>query len=301
MLTGRRLEAAEALSIGLVADVLEPEGLLERALQAAGEIAALAPWGVRLTKRGMWSALEIPSEQAAVEYEDRQQIIGHLRSGGPRGDRGLPPEAPCRVRRLADERALRRLRQDRARHGRLARDRADDRARSRAGGRARDRLFAQERRRRGGRAGARRARRLRGDPGRRRDNPRGPRRSRRRRWRASRRSTSSSTTRAPRGARRSRSSPRVAGTRSCTTNVEGVFHLTVALLPALRAAAKAEHPSRVINIGSIDGLRTPSVENYSYGASKGRRAHAHPAISPSAWPPSTSRSTRSRPVRSRAK
>jgi enoyl-CoA hydratase len=75
MLTGRRLEAQEALSIGLVADVLEPERLLERALQAAGEIAALAPWGVRLTKRGMWTALEIPSEQAAVEYEDRQQIM----------------------------------------------------------------------------------------------------------------------------------------------------------------------------------------------------------------------------------
>jgi NAD(P)-dependent dehydrogenase (short-subunit alcohol dehydrogenase family) len=52
------------------------------------------------------------------------------------------------------------------------------------------------------------------------------------------------------------------------TNVEGVFHLTVALLPALRAAADAEDPSRVINIGSIDGLRTPSVENYSYSASK---------------------------------
>ena len=52
------------------------------------------------------------------------------------------------------------------------------------------------------------------------------------------------------------------------TNVEGVFHLTVALLPALRAAADAEDPARVINIGSIDGLRTPSVENYSYSASK---------------------------------
>jgi NAD(P)-dependent dehydrogenase (short-subunit alcohol dehydrogenase family) len=52
------------------------------------------------------------------------------------------------------------------------------------------------------------------------------------------------------------------------TNVEGVFHLTVALLPTLRAAASAEAPARVINIGSIDGLRTPSVENYSYGASK---------------------------------
>jgi len=56
--------------------------------------------------------------------------------------------------------------------------------------------------------------------------------------------------------------------RVAHTNVEGVFHLTVALLPALRAAGEAEDPARVINIGSIDGLRTPSVENYSYSASK---------------------------------
>jgi NAD(P)-dependent dehydrogenase (short-subunit alcohol dehydrogenase family) len=52
------------------------------------------------------------------------------------------------------------------------------------------------------------------------------------------------------------------------TNVEGVFHLTVALLPALRAAADAADPARVINIGSIDGLRAPPTENYSYSASK---------------------------------
>jgi NAD(P)-dependent dehydrogenase (short-subunit alcohol dehydrogenase family) len=53
-----------------------------------------------------------------------------------------------------------------------------------------------------------------------------------------------------------------------TTNVEGVFHLTVALLGELRAAATAEDPARVINIGSINGLQPPSVENYSYSASK---------------------------------
>ena len=52
------------------------------------------------------------------------------------------------------------------------------------------------------------------------------------------------------------------------TNVEGVFHLTVALLGALRASANANPPARVINIGSIDGLRAPSLENYSYSASK---------------------------------
>jgi NAD(P)-dependent dehydrogenase (short-subunit alcohol dehydrogenase family) len=52
-----------------------------------------------------------------------------------------------------------------------------------------------------------------------------------------------------------------------STNVEGIFHLTVAL-PQLRAAADAEDPARVINIGSINGLEPPSVENYSYSASK---------------------------------
>ena len=52
------------------------------------------------------------------------------------------------------------------------------------------------------------------------------------------------------------------------TNVEGIFHLTVALLPALRAAASEASPARVINIGSVDGLRAPTMENYSYSASK---------------------------------
>jgi NAD(P)-dependent dehydrogenase (short-subunit alcohol dehydrogenase family) len=52
------------------------------------------------------------------------------------------------------------------------------------------------------------------------------------------------------------------------TNVEGPFNLTVGLLPALRAAATAEDPGRVINIGSIDGLRVPITQNYSYSAAK---------------------------------
>jgi len=75
MLTGRRVDAEEALRIGLVADVVDEARLLERAVQAAEQIAALSPWGVRLTKQGMWAALEIPSEQAAVQFEDRQQIM----------------------------------------------------------------------------------------------------------------------------------------------------------------------------------------------------------------------------------
>jgi NAD(P)-dependent dehydrogenase (short-subunit alcohol dehydrogenase family) len=52
------------------------------------------------------------------------------------------------------------------------------------------------------------------------------------------------------------------------TNLESVFHLTVGLLPALQAAASADDPARVINIGSIDGIRVPQVDTYSYSASK---------------------------------
>jgi NAD(P)-dependent dehydrogenase (short-subunit alcohol dehydrogenase family) len=62
--------------------------------------------------------------------------------------------------------------------------------------------------------------------------------------------------------------PAVGWEKVLHTNVEGIFHLTVGLLPALRASATADDPARVINIGSIDGIRAPSVENYSYSASK---------------------------------
>jgi len=51
-------------------------------------------------------------------------------------------------------------------------------------------------------------------------------------------------------------------------NVKGVFHLTRCMTPRLRAASKPGDPSRVINIGSIDGIQVPALETYSYSASK---------------------------------
>jgi NAD(P)-dependent dehydrogenase (short-subunit alcohol dehydrogenase family) len=52
------------------------------------------------------------------------------------------------------------------------------------------------------------------------------------------------------------------------TNIKGPFFLTSALVGALRAAATAADPARVINIGSVDGIRPPVMESYPYGASK---------------------------------
>jgi NAD(P)-dependent dehydrogenase (short-subunit alcohol dehydrogenase family) len=56
--------------------------------------------------------------------------------------------------------------------------------------------------------------------------------------------------------------------RVLALNVKGVFHLTKFLVPLLRSAGTVETPSRVINIGSIDGIGVPTLETYSYSASK---------------------------------
>jgi len=60
----------------------------------------------------------------------------------------------------------------------------------------------------------------------------------------------------------------VAFERVLALNVKGVFHLTKFLRPLLEANATSENPSRVINIGSIDGIHVPTLETYAYSASK---------------------------------
>ena len=52
------------------------------------------------------------------------------------------------------------------------------------------------------------------------------------------------------------------------TNVKSVFFLTQKLVDILEASASTSDPSRIINIGSIDGLGIPRAETYSYPASK---------------------------------
>ncbi len=56
-------------------------------------------------------------------------------------------------------------------------------------------------------------------------------------------------------------------------NVKGIFHLTRFLVPQLAAAGTHEDPSRVINIGSVDGLQVPALETYAYSASKAAVHH----------------------------
>ena len=47
-------------------------------------------------------------------------------------------------------------------------------------------------------------------------------------------------------------------------NVKSIFYLTQKLTPMLANQASIEDPARVINIGSIDGLKVPALECYAY-------------------------------------
>ncbi|MFD6198452.1 SDR family oxidoreductase [Mycobacteriaceae bacterium NPDC060252] len=64
--------------------------------------------------------------------------------------------------------------------------------------------------------------------------------------------------------------PADAWDRVLSVNLKGVFLLTQTLAPLLMAASSPDDPARVVNIGSIDGLRAPrsGITNFSYSASK---------------------------------
>jgi len=66
--TGRRIDAARALAIGLVNAVVEPEALLGEAGDLAREISRQAPIAVRATKRALTTGLALDLDSAiAVE------------------------------------------------------------------------------------------------------------------------------------------------------------------------------------------------------------------------------------------
>src|SRR6266851_1548937 len=62
--------------------------------------------------------------------------------------------------------------------------------------------------------------------------------------------------------------PAAAWDKVVDLNLKAPFFLTRAFLPLLEAAGTRDDPARIINVGSIDGLRVPEFHTYSYAASK---------------------------------
>ncbi len=75
MLTGRRIDAAEALRIGLVSRVVDGDDLVVDAIALASEVAENAPMAVSMTKEVMWSNLHAASLDHALNLESRTQTL----------------------------------------------------------------------------------------------------------------------------------------------------------------------------------------------------------------------------------
>jgi enoyl-CoA hydratase/carnithine racemase len=77
MMTGRTVAADEADRRGLVSELVEPDRLVGRAIEIASAIAELAPLGVRLTKRALQVNADAAGLDAAMELENRNQVLSH--------------------------------------------------------------------------------------------------------------------------------------------------------------------------------------------------------------------------------
>jgi enoyl-CoA hydratase/carnithine racemase len=75
MLTGRFINADRALRVGLVSEVVPDEQLASAAEPYLEEMITTSPLGLRLTKECLNMSVDAPSLEAAVNMEDRNQIL----------------------------------------------------------------------------------------------------------------------------------------------------------------------------------------------------------------------------------
>ena len=75
MLTGRFVEAEEALRIGLANHVTTQDGMTAKADELIQYMLTTSPMGLRLTKEALSYSVDAPSMDSAVAMEDRHQIL----------------------------------------------------------------------------------------------------------------------------------------------------------------------------------------------------------------------------------
>ncbi len=78
ILTGREVGAVEAERIGMVSRVVPDADLVETALGVAEQLCRWSPHGIAMTKKVLWSNLETGSLEAAIDLENRNQLLVRL-------------------------------------------------------------------------------------------------------------------------------------------------------------------------------------------------------------------------------
>jgi enoyl-CoA hydratase len=89
LLTGRRVDADEAQRMGLVSRVVADGELLDAAVEVAVGMTKFSPYGLQYSKEACWVGLEIGSLSAAIEFEDRNQLMLGFTDNLPEAIRGF--------------------------------------------------------------------------------------------------------------------------------------------------------------------------------------------------------------------
>lgn len=89
LLTGRVVDSDEALRMGLVSRVVEQDDLMDEARSMAARMVGYSHHGLEATKQALWAEMEMASLDAAIEFEDRNQLMAGFTDNLPEAIRAF--------------------------------------------------------------------------------------------------------------------------------------------------------------------------------------------------------------------
>ena len=75
MLTGRTVDAKEAKEMGLISRLVPDDKGMDTAFEIAQGMLKFSHYGLEMTKQTLWANLEVPGLQAAIDLENRNQLL----------------------------------------------------------------------------------------------------------------------------------------------------------------------------------------------------------------------------------
>ena len=75
MLTGRTVDATEAKDMGLISRLVPDGKGMDTAFDIAEKMLKFSHYGLEMTKQTLWANLEVPGLQAAIDLENRNQLL----------------------------------------------------------------------------------------------------------------------------------------------------------------------------------------------------------------------------------
>ena len=94
LLTGRVVDAVDALRMGLVSQVVPDDELMNAVGEVAERMCGFSSYGLAMTKDVIWANLETSSLDAAIEIEDRNQLMLGFTENLPEAIRAFDQRRP---------------------------------------------------------------------------------------------------------------------------------------------------------------------------------------------------------------